>query len=191
MRASKEHMKKVRSHILDAAGKGFREEGYGGLGINGLAKRAGMTSGAFYGHFSSKDEAFNEVLKNGLEDYASTIENLKEEHNEEWTTHFLAYYLGKEHVNNMACSCAVPGLSGDVMRANDDTKILYSDVSKTISNSISNGLNKPDSNDSWALMALLSGAVTMARCVSDPQQKKEILDAAQEWASKIIKADEQ
>lgn len=186
MRASQEHMKKVRSHILEAASKGFREDGYGGLGINGLAKRADMTSGAFYGHFSSKDEAFSEVVKKGLEDYAQAIEGFEKDYGDEWPEYFLGYYLGNEHVENLACSCAVPGLSADVMRANSETKEVYSDVSERIAQNIANGLGKKDLSDSWALMSLLAGAVMMARCVSDPQQKKEILNAAQDWASKMI-----
>ncbi|WP_370981617.1 TetR family transcriptional regulator [Agaribacterium sp. ZY112] len=32
--------------------------GINDLGINGLAKRASMTSGAFYDHFASKNKAF-------------------------------------------------------------------------------------------------------------------------------------
>jgi TetR/AcrR family transcriptional regulator, transcriptional repressor for nem operon len=186
MRASQEHMQKIRSHILDAAGVGFREDGYGGLGINGLAQRAGMTSGAFYGHFTSKSEAFSEVVKNGLTDYAVAIEGFENEYGSEWSKYFLDYYLGKEHVNNLACSCAVPGLSADVMRADKDTKAIYSSFSEPIAKNIANGLHKQGLNDAWALMALLAGAVMMARCTSDPKQAKDILDAAQSWATKIV-----
>ncbi len=186
MRASKEHMEKIRANILDAAGEGFREEGYGGLGINGLVKRAGLTSGAFYGHFSSKNEAFSEVIKNGLEDYSNTIEQLEKNHGDEWPQHFLHYYLGTEHVENLAGSCVVPGLSADVMRADIDTKDTYSNYSKQIANNITQGLHKNNPNDAWALMALLAGGVMMARCVSDPKQEKEILDSALGWAKKMI-----
>jgi len=77
-------------------------------------------------------------------------------------------------------------LSADVMRAGVDVKKQYSTYTRLISQSISNGLHKQDSTDSWALMALLSGAVMMARCVSDPDQEKEILLAAKEWSKKII-----
>ncbi|MCD1597072.1 TetR/AcrR family transcriptional regulator [Rheinheimera aquimaris] len=186
MRASKQHMEKVRSHILDAAGQGFREEGYGGLGINGLAQRAGLTSGAFYGHFMSKSDAFAEVVAKGLNDYANAVADLKQQHADAWPEHFLAYYLGAEHVENLACSCVVPGLSADVMRAEDKTKIIYSALTTRIADSITAGLNKSSSGDSWALMALLAGAVMMARSVSDPTQKKDILSAAQHWAETII-----
>ena len=38
----------ARTKILDAAGRGFRRLGFGGIGVDGLAKEAGVTSGAFY-----------------------------------------------------------------------------------------------------------------------------------------------
>ena len=57
MRYSAEHKKQTRARILAAAGQLFRREGYGGSGIDGLTRGAGVTNGAFYGHFRSKSEA--------------------------------------------------------------------------------------------------------------------------------------
>lgn len=186
MRASREHMEKIRSHILEAAGKGFREEGYGGLGINGLAQRAGMTSGAFYGHFSSKSEAFKEVVENGLNDYNSAVDQFDQEYGEDWPKFFLNYYLGKKHVGNLADSCVVPGLSADVTRADEKTKEVYSESVKRIADNLSSKLRKSDSTDAMALMALLAGAVMMARCISDSQISEALLVAAKGWANEMI-----
>ena len=57
MRYAAGHKEGARTRILDAAGRGFRRLGFGGIGVDGLAKEAGVTSGAFYGHFPSKAEA--------------------------------------------------------------------------------------------------------------------------------------
>ena len=43
----------VRARLVDAAGRGFRTGGFGGAGVDALAKGAGLTSVAFYAHFSS------------------------------------------------------------------------------------------------------------------------------------------
>jgi TetR/AcrR family transcriptional repressor of nem operon len=45
--------------MIAAASRGFRSNGYAGIGVDGLAKAAGVTSGAFYSHFGSKDAAFD------------------------------------------------------------------------------------------------------------------------------------
>ena len=41
-----EKKQETRQRILDAAGRGFRKGGYDGIGVDGLAKQAGVTSGA-------------------------------------------------------------------------------------------------------------------------------------------------
>ncbi len=47
-----------RKKMIQAAGAAFREHGVGGVGVDGLAKAADFTSGAFYFHFRSKLDAF-------------------------------------------------------------------------------------------------------------------------------------
>lgn len=48
--------------MLEAAGRAFRSPGYDGIGVDGLAKGAGVTSGAFYAHFGSKAAAFDAAI---------------------------------------------------------------------------------------------------------------------------------
>ena len=40
----------TRKRIINAASRGFRSNGYAGIGVDGIAKEAGVTSGAFYAH---------------------------------------------------------------------------------------------------------------------------------------------
>lgn len=186
MRVSKKQKAQIRADILDAAGQGFREMGYGGLGIDGLAKRSGVTSGAFYSHFASKQQAFNEVVDAGLGDYADAVQQFKTEHGDQWPQAFLNYYLGKEHVKNLACSCAVPGLSAEVMRSDVETKKIYEKQMTNIAGNIADGLEQDDADNTWALIGLLAGSVMMARCVSSPKKSQKILDSARLWAEKMI-----
>lgn len=189
MRASKEHMEKIRNHILESSGQGFREEGYSGLGINGLAKRAGMTSGAFYGHFSSKSEAFHEVIEKGLNDYFDTLVQLEEQYQQEWPQHFLDFYLSLEHADDLGHSCVVPALSADVMRSDEDTKKVFSKQLEQIVNQVSTGLAGKDIADAWALISLLAGSVMIARCSSSRKQSKEILASARILANSIVSSE--
>jgi TetR/AcrR family transcriptional regulator, transcriptional repressor for nem operon len=66
MRYKPDHKVESRSKILAAVGRGFRKKGYAGIGVDGLAKEAEVTSGAFYGHFRSKDDAFRQALLAGM-----------------------------------------------------------------------------------------------------------------------------
>ena len=186
MRVSKEHKKKVRREILDAASTGFREEGFNGLGVDGLAKRAGMTSGAFYGHFSSKGDAFQEVVTLGLQDYGQAVRQFQNEHGAAWAEKFLDYYLGKEHVDDLSHSCVVPGLSSDVVRAGEELKQIYEAEIGRISSLMSSASGGLAAEDAPAFLALLAGAVMMARSVSSGQMVKTILASARRQAEAML-----
>ena len=55
MRVSKEKAAENREALLRAASKLFREKGIDGVGVADVAREAGLTHGALYAHFSSKD----------------------------------------------------------------------------------------------------------------------------------------
>src|SRR5665213_1186309 len=94
MRYTLGHKGESRLRILAAAGRGVRKKGYGGIGVDGLAKEAGVTSGAFYGHFPSKSEAFRQAIVKGLRDLCGSIESLQSAKGGEWIEAFVDRYLG-------------------------------------------------------------------------------------------------
>ena len=51
----------TRSHILDVAGELFAERGYDATSVADICARAGVTKGAFYHHFESKQAVFLEL----------------------------------------------------------------------------------------------------------------------------------
>lgn len=63
----KEKGKKSRYKLLKAAEMCFREYGLEASGVDKICKTAGMSKGAFYHHFSSKQELFLEMLNQWLE----------------------------------------------------------------------------------------------------------------------------
>jgi AcrR family transcriptional regulator len=52
----------TRERILSAAGKLFAEQGYSNVSMPVIAASAGITAGAIYKHFESKDELFFHVV---------------------------------------------------------------------------------------------------------------------------------
>lgn len=52
----------TREMILEVAFQGFLEEGFEKISLNELIKRTGLTKGAFYYHFASKNELLSEIL---------------------------------------------------------------------------------------------------------------------------------
>jgi TetR/AcrR family transcriptional regulator, transcriptional repressor for nem operon len=189
MRYSTEHKQKTRSRIVDAAGKLFRREGYGGSGIDGLTKAAGVTNGAFYGHFKTKSEAFRTAVLAGLEELRAGIATLKTEQGKGWLTTFIAYYLGPKRTCDLGHSCALPSLSSDVMRADEETRSAYEAELLRVIGEVAAGLPAELGGDredtAIALLACLSGGVTLARAVSDPSVSERIAGAVRKLALRI------
>jgi TetR/AcrR family transcriptional regulator, transcriptional repressor for nem operon len=55
-RYGKEHKEATRRRIVESAGRRFKRDGIDRSGIATLMADAGLTNGAFYAHFASKDD---------------------------------------------------------------------------------------------------------------------------------------
>lgn len=58
---TQQRAEETRSHILDAASELFAERGYSATSVADICARAGVTKGAFYHHFESKQALFLEL----------------------------------------------------------------------------------------------------------------------------------
>ncbi|MCP3726449.1 TetR/AcrR family transcriptional regulator [Paraburkholderia sp. CNPSo 3272] len=186
MRYTAEHKNETRKRIVDAASRLFRRDGYGGSGIDGLTKEAGVTNGAFYGHFKSKGEAFRTVVLAGMEQLRLAVADLKASHGKRWLKTFIRFYLGPKRTCDIGESCALPSFSPEMVRADGETREAYEAELRRLIEEVSAGL--PDepgaSRDdrAIALLAMLSGGVTLARAVPDPVLSKRIADAVERSA---------
>lgn len=57
----------TRARILIAAERLFAEEGFSGVSMPAIAKASGITAGAIYRHFDSKDDLFFEVIRRAVQ----------------------------------------------------------------------------------------------------------------------------
>jgi TetR/AcrR family transcriptional regulator, transcriptional repressor for nem operon len=191
MRYSAEHKQETRARILGAAGALFRQEGYGGSGIDGLTKAAGVTNGAFYGHFKSKSEAFRAAVLTGLEELRLGIAELQAKKGKGWLGAFIGFYLGPKRTCALGQSCALPSLSPDVMRAEPATREAYEMELRRVIDEVAAGLADGSlserRDEAIALLALLSGGVTLARAVADPALAERIAQAVRGQALAMTK----
>ena len=177
-----------RARLLAGAGRGFRRLGYGGLGVDGLAKEAGVTSGAFYAHFRSKAEAFAAAVAAGMDDLAAAVAGLQAGGGD-WAKRFIAFYLGERRTCDAAEACALQSLSGEVARADDAARDAYAESLDRVIETVAAGLpaGEGEARDrAIALLALLSGGVTMARAVRDPALSQSIADAVAAAADRLV-----
>jgi len=168
----------TRQRMLEAAGQGFKSHGYAGIGVDGIAKAAGATSGAFYAHFGSKDGAFDAALKAGLDEVIDGIPVFQKQHGKKWVEAFADYYLGKAHRDDLACGCAMATLSPEIVRAAPDMQAIYETKMEKIVDLIAIGLaggTMPEKKSrAWAMLGVLIGGLTIARAVKT-QKTAEVI----------------
>ena len=178
MRYGPGHKDEARSRILNAAGRGFRRLGFGGIGVDGLAKDAGVTSGAFYGHFPSKAEAFKAAAVAGLVQLREAIEDLRAREGEDWLATFVDFYMSVRRTCNLSESCALQSLTPEVARADHGTRTAYEaellKVAEAVAQGLPNGPLPARRRTAWAILAMLSGGVSLARSAADPRTGAQI-----------------
>jgi len=186
MAQSPKKKERTRARILDAASQSFRSSGYAGTGVDGIAKAAGVTSGAFYAHFGSKDGAFEAALATGMDEVMESIPNFQRKFGPDWVGAFADYYLGEAHRNDLACGCAMTTLSPEVARADPELHIAYEAKINKIVGLIADGLSG-DSDEvrrtrAWAMLSTLIGGLTLSRAVANSEIANRIAAAARTTA---------
>jgi len=178
MRYSAEHKEQTKRRILAAAGRGFRKEGFGVIGVDGLARGAGVTSGAFYGHFRSKVEAFRASLTGGLDEFRQAIEQFQMRFGQGWVESLADFYFTERVTCDLADGCALPSLTSDVARGDAKTKAAFQRAYLGIVAALAQGLagSNAEGREARALVmtALFTGGVTLARSVRDKAMRDRI-----------------
>ena len=186
MRYKTGQKQETRRRILEAVSRGFRRRGFDGAGVDGLAKEAGVTSGAFYSHFDSKAAAFREAIASGLAQLEGAVEQYQRQHGEHWLDEFAGFYLGEKRTCDLAESCALQSLTPEVGRSDDMARAVFQTELLKVAEAFTAGLpqveGKPDFDTAWATLAMLVGGVTLARAVEDQSLAEEIAGAVRKAA---------
>jgi AcrR family transcriptional regulator len=170
MRYAADRKEKARAALVVAAGRAFRAHGYGGVGVDRLAQDAGVTSGAFYGHFRSKEEAFREAVRAAMARLHAGLLRFRDGADADaWLDALLDWYLSPAHRSDLAGGCGLPSLSGEVARADAETRAVYEagldEAVRLLAEAAPLSAHPDADARARALLALLAGGVTLARAV--------------------------
>jgi TetR/AcrR family transcriptional regulator, transcriptional repressor for nem operon len=182
--------KREQTHrrMLDAAGRSFRSHGFSGIGVDGIAKAAGVTSGAFYAHLGSKGGAFGAALDAGLDEVIESLPEFQRDAGSKWVRAFADYYLGRAHRDDLAGGCAMTTLSPEVVRAGPKTRAAYeakmTKIAGLIAHGLAGGTEEERRARAWAMLATLVGGLTLARAVASTGLPEEIAAAVRKAAVK-------
>ena len=185
MRYSATHKADTRKHLLKTAGALAKKKGFSTTGVDALMEAAGLTSGAFYNHFSSKTELFSELLKREVEhSFSMFADEVSGETVDEWIDRQLKRYLNWKHVQSPESGCVVPSLGAEIARADKPSKKIFEDAAKRIHDVWADQVG--DDKTAWAVIAQLIGTVTLARAMASEKTGKEVLNAGKEFLENVL-----
>ena len=109
-----------RAAILRQAGRLFRSRGLGGVGVAEISRAAGLTHGAFYGHYPSKAALAAEALGGSLLEAAAKWRRRAAAARAEGRcglAELVGGYLTVRHRDALEDGCALAALGPEVARA--------------------------------------------------------------------------
>ena len=187
-RYGQEHKEATRQRIIDTAGRRFKKDGIDGSGIAKLMADAGLTNGAFYAHFDSKDDLVATVLGHQLSRQASEFSELPG--GRAGLEVFVREYLSPAHRDHPDVGCPSAALLDEVGRCTSPTKKAYTAGAKAILHEICTRLapEDPESARGTALMlfTMLVGSMQLARALSDRKLSNAVLEEGARSAQAII-----
>src|SRR5262245_15477429 len=119
MKVSKETSARHRDELVRAASRLFRERGFDKVGVADITAAAGLTHGAFYTHFKSKEALCAEAITRTSRRTAEVLKSTTD-----WPA-YVAAYLDPKHVRDRANGCPYAALSGDVPRESAPIKAAF------------------------------------------------------------------
>src|SRR3954454_18612875 len=114
MRYPKDQKQATRRRIVEAAGRRFKQEGIEGAGVAAVMSDAGLTNGAFYGHFKSKEDLVANVLADQLRAQRQSFDAQPSDRG--GLEAFICSYLSPEHRDQRPDGCPSAALVDEIVR---------------------------------------------------------------------------
>lgn len=170
-----------RERVLENASRQIREHGIEALGVADCMRSAGLTHGAFYGHFSSRDALIVEALEHAVIQSEKRLASLAAGSGKQAKTPLQSIaeaFLNERHVKNPGNGCALCALAGEARHANPDIRELLTGYVRKLAARIAHATSCNNENAALGIVATIVGAITLARAVDDDNLAKSILSAS-------------
>ena len=188
MRYSEDHKQATRERILEVAGRRFKQDGIDGSGLATVMSDAGLTNGAFYGHFGSKEDLVANVLADQLRSQRESFED--EPSDRAGLEAFVRSYLSPEHRDQLADGCPSAALLDEVARRPAGTRDVFTNEVMGVIDDIAARLRPTDAEDARAdaltVFGLMVGTLQLARALTDRQLSDQLLARGAESALTML-----
>ena len=179
MRYGTEHKQATRQRIIKAAGRRFKRDGIDSSGISTLMKDAGLTNGAFYTHFTSKDDLVATAVADQLHTQNANIV-AQAAPGRAGLEQIVRWYLSTRHRDNSDDDCPSAALLDEIRRCTDSTKQAYTDGVLVVIDGIAARLAPDDPlsvrTKSLSAYAMMAGTLQLSRALADRRLADELLE---------------
>jgi TetR/AcrR family transcriptional repressor of nem operon len=180
-----------RAALVETARRLLQERGFEGAGVVDISREAGLTQGALYGQFKSKNaltreaacKAFSEGLSNWRATYGVKPDPLAA---------YLDAYLSEAHLTDAGSGCLMAACVSDVARQDPSIGAAFATGFDELVALVADVMPEGTPQDAArrraiTLVSALVGSVAMARALekADPHLSREILAAAREELGRL------
>ncbi|MDA9433756.1 TetR/AcrR family transcriptional regulator [Bradyrhizobium sp. CCBAU 51627] len=166
MKVSKAQAAENRASIVEVASRRMRKGGFGAMTVGEVAKAAGLTHGALYSHFPSKEALSSEALAESFRQCHSDFSKLS-------LDDLLSQYLSMQHRDYPESGCPMAALVSQISQQDETIQEEFANGFDGFVVLIRNGLkatgrSNSDTRDlSLFAAAAMVGALAISRALRD------------------------
>lgn len=173
----------THERIVSVAARVIRRSGYDGTGVADIMKEAGLTHGAFYAHFDSREAMLTEAAaKACAESAAAAAEVVASVPPGTALASMLGSYLSRGHVEQVELGCPLAALGSETMRQAPEVRRVATRHIKEMVDLIarqSPDWGQPAAHErALVTVATMVGALLLARAVDEPALSEGLREAA-------------
>jgi TetR/AcrR family transcriptional repressor of nem operon len=185
-RYGKEHKQETRRRIIETAGRRLKRDGVAASGIATLMADAGLTNGAFYAHFDSKEDLVANMLVEQLREQREGFSAMSVEQ-------VVRAYLSTEHRDDLEAGCPSAALLDEIVRSTGSTKRAYTDGLLGVIDDIAERLVPDDPRSArvktLSVFSLMVGTLEVSRALADRELADEVLEQGIQTALGLLGID--
>jgi TetR/AcrR family transcriptional repressor of nem operon len=182
MRVSRIQAAENRETVINVASRLFRERGFDGIGVKDLMENAGLTQGAFYKQFASKEDLAAQASRRALESASGRLAAAADANPKDPLGAVIALYLSMGHREERMDGCPVVALGSDAARQSADVKASFEAGIKKYLELLGRWIGETDGEDStdeaMVILSTMVGAMVLSRAVNNKRLSKRFLQAA-------------
>jgi AcrR family transcriptional regulator len=186
-RYGKEHKQATRRRIIETAGSRLKRDGIDGSGVATLMADAGLTNGAFYAHFDSKEDLVASTV-------ADQLREQRERYSGQSLEELVRGYLSIQHRDDTEGGCPSAALLDEIARSSDSVKRAYTDGQVAIIDDAAARLAPDDPQSARAqtigVFALMVGTLQVSRALADRRLADDVLEQGIQNALALLGAEQ-